>query len=448
MNKLKTDYFQLLANLALLILFFLIGYQVKMTFTEVISIELSMALVMTVLTVICMVALIFMFRKNNQDLSEGAKITDLIYNMSNGVIMFDSQGKIITINPVAKRLIGDQSEFFFERLSCLFKDCGSDEDKMEDSPKSQLTDLFHWVKEAILQDKVTHIDQMQLGGKILEVFVTPVHDHLNKVVSGVIILYDITHLAAIEQAKAEFLSIAAHQLRSPLGSMRWNMEMLLSGDEGEISDKVKKSLMSIYLGIQRMINEVNDLLIVSRIDQKRIPDKPVSVDVVSLIHDVSQEMDYIFKQNSIKINLNYEKEFNPQIIIDSQRFRDIMQNLIHNAVKYNHSGGKVDISISEEDKQIKIDIEDTGIGIPLKEQSQIFSKFFRANNAVQTKTEGSGLGLFVVRSYVEGWGGKVWFESTEGKGTAFHLLLPYKTLTHTLDQNLSENPLQSPACKI
>lgn len=418
-----------MTNLLIYLLIFILGFEVRLAFLEVNSLTLTVGLTITISSLMFLVASISSSRRTEH--------YDLIYSMDSGVVMFDRQGKIVTVNPAVKRLVGGLDIFSIEDLSNLFKTGSLKQNKGN-------IDLHQWINEAVGLGKVIHIEKMQLGEKTLEVFVTPVHDQSNRVVSGAIILHDITYLTQAEKVQSEFLSVAAHQLRAPLGSMRWNMEMLLGGDVGEVSESVKKSLMSIYLGIQRMIREVNDLLIVTRIDQRRVQDKPVVVDVINMIQDVAKEMDYVKETNSVSINLHYNPGFRPQVVVDSQRFRDVLQNVINNSVKYNHPGGRVDISISEENGQIRIDIQDTGIGIPLHEQNHIFSKFFRANNAIKTKSEGSGLGLFVARSYMEAWGGKVWFESTEDKGTVFHLLLPPETVTHSLDQNLEDHSLQLP----
>lgn len=252
--------------------------------------------------------------------------------------------------------------------------------------------------------------------------------------------------------QTEFLSVVAHQLRTPLGSIRWNLEMVLSGDMGELSPELKESMMQIYQSVQRMIILVNQVLIVSRIDQNRVQDQLVPVDIIAVIKDVINEIKFVSRQEHVNVNLLVPHPIN-KIIIDPQRFRDVILNLISNAVKYTHINGQVIVEVKTNSDFIAINISDNGIGIPKKEQAKLFSKFFRASNALKSQTEGSGLGLFIVKSYVEAWGGKIEFKSpiqtittatgVQGIGTTFTLTIPLVPKAHSLDQNLASQPLTS-----
>jgi len=229
----------------------------------------------------------------------------------------------------------------------------------------------------------------------------------------------------IDRMKTEFLSVAAHQLRTPLGSMRWNMEMLLAGDIASLPKPAQEVVQQIYESNQRMISLVNDLLNVSRIEQGRVLDKLKLTDILELIKEVISEMKIEAEKKLVSISLMINNNVS-KIMVDPKRFRQVIQNLLSNAVKYNYSGGRVVIEVKPLEDCIQISIRDIGMGIPKRDQSRVFSKFFRAANAVKSETKGSGLGLFVVRSYVESWRGKVWFESEENKGTTFYFTIPVK----------------------
>jgi signal transduction histidine kinase len=131
-----------------------------------------------------------------------------------------------------------------------------------------------------------------------------------------------------------------------------------------------------------------------------------------------------FNAEAKKIKINLQLAKTPEITIDPKRFREVIMNLVSNAVKYNRTNGVVDINMKADKEWIRIMIEDNGIGVPKGDLHRVFSKFFRAKNAVVSETEGSGLGLYVVQKFVEGWGGKISIESKEGKGTKVILLLP------------------------
>jgi two-component system phosphate regulon sensor histidine kinase PhoR len=174
-----------------------------------------------------------------------------------------------------------------------------------------------------------------------------------------------------------------------------------------------------------MIKLVNDLLSVSRIDQERVMDRPSMTDLLKVVKDVIAELSIEAEKRHVTIELVEDpaSKITP-MMIDAGRFRDIMLNLIANGIKYNTKDGKVIVTFSSDGTVIKISVKDTGIGIPEKDKVRIFQKFFRAENAILNATEGSGLGLYLVKSYVEGWGGTVEFESELGKGALFTIKLP------------------------
>ena len=281
-----------------------------------------------------------------------------------------------------------------------------------------------------------YIEDLCLGKFIYEMFINPVRSFGGEIAGAALVLHDVTNIKEIDRVKTEFLSIAAHQLRTPLGSMRWNVELLLTGDIGEVSKDVRDVLMQVYQGTQRMIVLVGELLLVSRIEQSRVFDQPSEVNVLVVIKDVMKELEFSSQEKAVSVELKTDNKSLPTLYIDSQRFRDVIQNLLSNAVKYNQPGKKVRVTVRHQDKQVLLEVEDQGIGIPKKDQGKIFSKFFRADNAAKSQTEGNGLGLFIAKSYVESWGGKVWFDSREGQGTVFYLRLPEKPINHILDKNL------------
>ena len=238
-------------------------------------------------------------------------------------------------------------------------------------------------------------------------------------------LVDITKQKELERAKDEFISVASHQLRTPLGSIRWNLELLTD----KINTLPKASgeyIQEAYKSTLRMLGLVGDLLSVARIEQNRVQDMPQQTDLVEIIMMAISEMEPIARQNNIRIDSTSLKHKKAQIMIDPKRFREVIQNLLSNAVKYSRPNGKVWLSLEYKAEDIVIIVADDGLGIPSEEQGNLFTKFFRAKNVLATDTEGSGLGLFVVKSYVEQWGGRIWLESEANKGTTFFISIPHK----------------------
>ncbi len=227
----------------------------------------------------------------------------------------------------------------------------------------------------------------------------------------------------LEKTEDNFISIAAHQLRAPLGSMRWSMEMILNGELGEVPSQVKAFLDQVYQNEIRMISLIDDLLNVSKVIQGKVVSKPSEVNVSEVIDASIKELEWLARSRRIEFVVHIDSSV-PKILVDPVQYREVVENLLSNAVKYNRMGGKVSVSVVNMGQYLVATVEDDGIGIPLLEQPKIFGKFFRASNAIHSSSIGTGLGLFVVKSYVENWGGRIWFKSTEGNGTTFSFTVP------------------------
>lgn len=244
----------------------------------------------------------------------------------------------------------------------------------------------------------------------------------NKTVGAVALLRDIRKEYEIQKMKNELLSFAAHQLRTPLGGIKWNLELLLDGTFGTIDPQVGERLKQMAEINTNLIGFVNELLDISRINEGKWNDKPVPTDIIPIIKAVMQELSFDLQAKNIA--LSFDGPEISQVNADPDYFREIMINILSNAIKYSHEKGKISIEVKATKESNRIMVTDNGIGIPKKDQQKIFSEFFRADNAISAKTEGTGLGLFMVKSYIEKWGGKVWFESEEGTFTRIYIELP------------------------
>ena len=240
-------------------------------------------------------------------------------------------------------------------------------------------------------------------------------------------------LLALDVEKSEFISIAAHQLRTPLTAIKWILNMALSNEFGSQEESVQ-FLQKASQSTNRMIALVNDLLEVDHIQSGKDQFVFVEVNVVELITSIVSELQPLAKQRNI--TLSVDMSVTHLIKGDIDKLRSLFQNVIENAIKYTLEKGIVRISASEsglETKpagtsdvkpEIKIVVEDSGIGIPNEYKDRIFSKFFRTPNAMKTATIGTGLGLFIAKQVVDRHGGMIWFESKPEKGTSFFIVLP------------------------
>jgi signal transduction histidine kinase len=243
---------------------------------------------------------------------------------------------------------------------------------------------------------------------------------------------DIIRIKEIDKAKTEFVSLASHQLRTPLTSISWYAEMLLNGDAGLLNPKQRQYLDEIYIGNTRMIDLVDDLLNASRIDMGTLVSEPTKLDLHGLLDSLLHEFAPLSSSKQIEIIKRYDADIS-LIFADVDHIRIVFQNLLSNAVKYTPEKGTVSVETQKNEADIMVKITDSGYGIPKHQQAKIFTKLFRADNVREKDTDGTGLGLYIARAIVKQSGGKIWFESAENKGSTFFVNLPIKLTNKRAD---------------
>lgn len=231
-------------------------------------------------------------------------------------------------------------------------------------------------------------------------------------------------LQKFDEVKSNFISVVAHQLRTPLSGMKWTLSMLLNGDLGPLNNDEKTFLMKSYESNARMITLVNDMLVADGIQSGKVHYGFKHIDIVDLIDNVLFEVSPLAAKKEITISYKNKFEGLPQVYVDPETMRAVLQNLLENAIKYTINEGKIEINIEKDANHMTVSINDTGIGIPKDQQKTIFEKFFRARNAKKQETDGSGLGLYISKTIIEKNGGTIWFDSVEGKGTTFYFTVP------------------------
>lgn len=224
--------------------------------------------------------------------------------------------------------------------------------------------------------------------------------------------------------KSEWISISAHQIRTSLSAIRWILKMFLDKDFGEITAEQEGFIKKASASSDRMIALVNEMLSLDHVKDVSLKYELSEHHIIPLIESVLFDFTgESFKKGIEVIFLRPENEL-PPIFFDKEKIRVVMQNLIENAIKYSNSGGKVIISARQTDDMVEVSVKDTGIGIPQSAQDKVFQKFFRAQNAEEKDSIGSGIGLYTVKSIVEHHGGTMRFESAENQGTTFFFSLP------------------------
>jgi len=232
-------------------------------------------------------------------------------------------------------------------------------------------------------------------------------------------------LAEISKMKSEFIGVIIHQLRSPLTNLKWTVELLADKDWQIDTEKEEEYYSNLKENISRMVELIDQLLIIPRIEEKSITVIKKETALEDIITELISRFKVYAEASNIQINF-YPRENLPKVFTDPIQIKLVIENLIDNAVRYTRGGGKIDIRLEKRGDQIYFEIKDSGVGIPKVDQKYIFQKFFRSGNALKSQTRGIGLGLFIVKSIIENSGGKIWFLSEEGKGTTFCFTLPIK----------------------
>jgi signal transduction histidine kinase len=342
--------------------------------------------------------------------AEKNKIEAVLRSLTDGLIMLDQFGWVSLINVEAELMLNIKKE------DILSKRLG----EIEKPNIKKINDVLQ-AEGGDIEKKEIKLD----GGeeRILEISTAPVIGIDKKILGQVLILHDITREKAVERMKSEFVTIAAHQLRTPLSAVKWTLRLILDGDLGPISKEQTETLQKGYQSNERMINLVNDLLNITRIEEGRFIFGFTKIPFIALVEETIENFQALANMKNIKIKFEKPKT-EIEISADREKIQLALQNLIENAVNYSPSGGDVTISLSCDNMNLTFAIADKGMGIPKKQQERIFSKFFRGENAIRMETEGTGLGLFLVKNIIENHGGKVWFQTEENRGSTFYFSLP------------------------
>ncbi|PLX21341.1 hypothetical protein C0584_02830 [Candidatus Parcubacteria bacterium] len=351
---------------------------------------------------------------------EKEKIDAIIANFVDPIIVLDTEDKISLFNPAAENIFG----FDKSKLGKKFPKKGNY--SMKNIEKMVKYEYSVKIAEELKIDDDS-IEEVVInngdGEQTYKVTTSPVVGD-NKENLGVMkIFYNLTREKMIDKLKSEFISIAAHQLRTPLSAIKWSIKMILDGDAGALNEEQNEILTKGYQSNERIIILVNDMLNVSRIEEGRFG---YSFEM-SNFHEVFEQVSMNLAPKIAEADLKFEVSIPdqvPDIYMDKSKMTMVLQNLLENAVKYTQSHGKLSLSLEVDDKFLKARVKDNGVGIPKEDQVKLFSKFFRASNVIKLQTEGSGLGLFIVKNVVEKHGGKILCNSEEGVGTEFIVTLP------------------------
>lgn len=350
------------------------------------------------------------------------KAETILHSIGDGVFVIDKKYKIVVFNKMAEKISGFTAKEAIGKkydkiLKFVFENTGQENNEF----------VKKCMNEGKVTDMLNHTVIIKKNGlkKPVANSAAPLKNSAGKIIGSVIVFRDVTVTREIDKMKNEFVSVASHQLRTPLTAIKLFSEMLITNSSENLSLDQKEYLSNINSCTNRMVRLVNDLLNVARIESGRLKIDPVPTDVNKLINDILAEVKPLAKAKRVKITFE-EKNKLSKIMLDHSLFRQAIHNLTVNAIRYSKDEhGEVNIVLEKLDKKYFIvTVSDNGIGIPEEGWDKVFEKFYRANNAVKNVTEGTGLGLYLVKMIIDQADGEIWFKSKEGEGTTFYIKLP------------------------
>ena len=385
---------------------------------------------------------------------ERNKTAAIIANFVDPVIVIDNKERIIFANPAAvkmfilpakisgRKLPLADGRFFCSAFRGLFKVAYRSKVLQNDAAGNPVLEELI-VKTGRAKSKNspfrTAIQDLAEAQAVYKVITAPVRDERGVGFGIMKIFYDLTREKMVDLLKSEFISIAAHQLRTPLSAIKWSLRMTLDGDAGKLNPEQEKILLKGYVSNERIIGLINEMLNVSRIEEGKFGLEFLPEDAALVVEELTSEFRSQIKVKNIKFSFK-KPSFALNALIDREKFKLALRHLIENAIKYTPEYGTVAVEVKTGQSFLSIRVEDNGVGIPAAEQAKLYSKFFRAENVVRMQTEGSGLGLFIVKNIIDKHGGRIMCRSREGKGTQFMIRLPLAPATARARPDVGQDP--------
>jgi len=368
--------------------------------------------------------------------NEKNKTDSIIANFVDPVIVVDSDWRIILLNTAAKKIFRLSDEDLDKKTETVNARFSFLDFRKVIPAKFEVREIerdsrgFPVVEEVVVGGKTEEkkLPDSALtngsGEELIYKVITRTIYSKDKICYGHMkIFYDLTREKMVDRMKSDFISIVAHQLRTPLSAVKWAVGMVLDEDAGKINPEQANFLRKGYESNERMIILVNDMLNVSRIEEGRFGFVFSKSSFQEVLNDVIADTEGLIAKKHLKITLDKEDRL-PELYMDREKIKLAFQNILDNAIKYTSDYGEIGISLKISNSGFEVRVRDSGMGIPKKDQKRIFSKFFRSANVVKMETEGSGLGLFIVKNIIDKHGGRISIASEENKGTEVMFTLP------------------------
>jgi len=379
-----------------------------------------------------LVLAIFLYYKKQSSLNT-VHLHTLLDNISDAIITIDIQGNVLSLNNSVEVMFGYRpSEIIGENIKILMP---SPYKEMHDSYLSQ----YHKTKHKHVIGKTRKVEALRRNGEVFDVELWVHQLTVKNNVQFMGVIRDISERKHVDKIKTEFISTVSHELRTPLTSIRGSLGMLKSGVLGEVPDKANRMIELAHNNTERLINLVNDILDVEKIQAGKIE---LNLETINLTELVKQS---ILSNESYATSCQVSLYLEPgladfQVYADNHRLQQVMANLISNAAKFSPENGQVSINIQKNEKLIRVSVTDHGIGIPEEYRNKMFQKFSQVDSTDTRQKGGTGLGLNITKAIIEHHGGHIDYSTEEGKGSTFFFeLMEYQS--NTDQTNINTKPI-------
>ncbi len=368
-----------------------------------------------------------LFKKKKVRSAFEEQVDAIIKNLPVGVIVYDADFEVHIFNPAAEDIFGISAD---EAKSQKLDASLAMDPKLQTFMRVVFSTLAPVVIKRSDPGKYPQIadiifDEPHLELQVITdiVYSKPFDGSQGRPNGFIKLITNKTREANLIKSKAEFITVAAHQLRTPLTAVNWALEAL----EGSITDPTQKELLDTGFGaVKNSLKIVNDLLDVSKIEEGRFGYEFHDISIIDFLEKTLMQVADLSKQYSVKFYFDHSQQSDISVSIDEQKMGIVFFNLFDNAIQYNVENGEVTVRVQREmtKNTVVVSVHDTGIGIPPEELDKVFTKFFRADNAKKTIANGNGLGLYIARNIVRAHGGDIWVESELNRGTTFFVSIP------------------------
>ncbi len=364
-----------------------------------------------------------MLEENNEKLERITAIDEAtISSIGEAVLIVDPEGIVIRANPSSGRVLGINQEDILDKQitdSLMF---AKHTDESNNLTPDQVV-ILQSIQHRSIDEETYKITRPSGAMFYAQMTASPLVVG-GEVYGAVVVVRDVTEEVAVDKSKSEFVSIASHQLRTPLSTINWYLEMVISGDFGELNAEQKEFIQEAYSASKRMGDLINALLNASRLDVGVVAVEPKeNVDIRDVLKGVITDIEARLTAKDTTIKEQIDGSVVP-MKLDARIMEIIFLNLLTNAIKYSPAKSTIDFKAHIDNENLVIEVVDHGYGIPEADKEKIFSKMFRAQNAVEQEPDGNGLGLYIMKSILEALDGSIEFESQEGEGTTFTVKIP------------------------